>query len=164
MQFQSACVSQLDGVGQRIVKRHWRSPHHPAEIFRPRLIGTRIERITHGPHLKNHGIETKRLSQVEDGAQLGLLLLRGEAARRRKVYVFDRGHPDAPELTGNARNVPVQRFRRVNPPFQTVQYRSRHTSPDRTQDPTATERKMLKKLTASHDAFTAHIEPGHGRR
>src|ERR1700737_891631 len=91
----------IDREFERIVVRARRAPHLARQIFRPRLVGRCVQRISGRPDLKNYRIESELHRAIEHLEQLLLLFARRQPRFRWPVDVLDRCYPGRSEFAPN---------------------------------------------------------------
>jgi hypothetical protein len=90
-------------------------PRRAGQVVRPRFQRRVVERIGHGPHLEDDGVQAEVTRCVEDAQHFRLRLRGGQVASRWPVHVPDGGHPHAAELAWHIRQQHRRRVLAVRP-------------------------------------------------
>src|SRR5262249_33160982 len=96
VQLEPARVRLLDGECERIVAGI--DALCPREHRAPGLDGRCVDGVTSGTNVKDHRVEARRRSAIENVGQLRALLVRRQAASAWPVYVADGGDPQPAHL------------------------------------------------------------------
>src|SRR5437667_7945091 len=90
---------------ERIVPRIRCLAHLTSQVFRPRLIGRRVQRVGSRTHLQDDRIQPESNCPIENSQQLVFLFLRRKSGLRGPVDVLDRCHPYTSEFASNWRRL-----------------------------------------------------------
>ena len=102
VELEPARVRLGDGELERVVGRARRAPFLARQELGPRLEVRRVERVRGGADLEHDGVEAQLDGTVQQVAQLGLLLRRGQVRAARPVDVGDGRDPGGAKLAPRA--------------------------------------------------------------